>query len=152
MKPKVVVQHENTANPSRCFVRLYKLYISKCPPKRPKDAFYLQPLRNPSRETWYSGRPLGHCKLDGTVARMCKNAGIEGIKTNHSLRVTTPTHLFHAGIDEQLIMEHTGHHSTDGIRAYKCTSTEQQENLSDIVMFKKAKEWQLPIPIYKCRY
>ena len=145
MKPKVVVQHENTANPSRSFVRLYKLYISKCPPKRPKDAFYLQPLRNPSRETWYSGRPLGHCKLDGTVARMCKNAGIEGFKTNHSLRVTTATRLFHAGIDEQLIMERTGHHSTDGIRACKRTSTEQQENLSDILLCsKKPKNGSCP--------
>ena len=38
MKPKVVVQHENTENPSQCFVHLYKLYISKCPPKRPKGA------------------------------------------------------------------------------------------------------------------
>ena len=29
-RPKVVVHHENTNDPSRCFIRLYKLYLSKC--------------------------------------------------------------------------------------------------------------------------
>ena len=48
--------------------------------------------------------------MDGTVAKMCKNAGIGGFKNNHSLRVTTATRLFQAGVDEQLIMEQTGHH------------------------------------------
>ena len=30
-KRKVVTHHENTENSSRCFVSLYKLYLSKCP-------------------------------------------------------------------------------------------------------------------------
>ena len=30
-KRKVVVQHENSENASWCFVRLFKLYLSKCP-------------------------------------------------------------------------------------------------------------------------
>ena len=116
LKPKVVVHHENTEDPSRCFVRLFKLYRSKCPSTQPKDAFYLQPLKKPTENCWFSPRPIGHCSLDNTVSRLCKSAGIEGYKTNHSLRVTTATRLFQAGIDEQLIMERTGHHSTDGIR------------------------------------
>lgn len=64
---------------------------------------------------------------------MCKEAGVVGYKTNHSLRTTTATRLFHAGVDEQLIMERTGHRSTDGVRSYKRTSIEQQQVLSDIV-------------------
>ena len=36
---------------------------------------------------------------------MCRRARIEGYKTNHYLRATTATHLFRAGVDEQLIME-----------------------------------------------
>ena len=141
LKPKVVLQHENTSNPSRCFVRLYKLYTSKCPSDRPDNALYLQPLRKPSGDVWYSARPLGHSKLDGTVARMCKSAGITGFKTNNSLRVTTATRLFQAGIDEQLIMERTGHHSTDGIRAYKRTSTEQHQTISDILLNTKKPKY-----------
>ena len=136
-KPKVVVHHENTEDPSRCFVRLFKLYQSKCPSTRPKDAFYLQPLKKPTENCWYSPRPIGHCSLDNTVSRLCKSAGIEGYKTNHSLRVTTATRLFQAGVDEQLIMERTGHHSTDGIRTYKRSSVQQQEKISDILSLSK---------------
>lgn len=36
--PKEVIQYANSANPDRCIVRLYKLYNSKCPEKRPKEA------------------------------------------------------------------------------------------------------------------
>ena len=77
---------------------------------------------------------------------MCKAAGITGYKTNHSLRATTATRLYQAGIDEQLIMEKTGHHSLEGVRSYKRTSSEQQESISDILsMNKKHKSDSVPI-------
>ena len=113
------------------------MYQSKCPPSRPKDAFYLKPLKNPTEDCWYSSRAIGHHTLDKTVSRMCKSAGIEGFKTNHFLRVTTATRLFQAGVDEQLIMERTGHHSTDGIQTYKRSSAEQEEAISDILSRSK---------------
>ena len=144
LKPKVVIHHENTDDPSRCFVRLFKLYRSKCPTTQPKDAFYLQPLKKPTENCWYSPRPIGHCSLDNTVSRLCKSASIEGYKTNHSLRVTTATRLFQAGIDEQLIMERTGHHSTDGIRTYKRSSVQQQEQISDILALSKKPRVEYP--------
>ena len=50
---------------------------------------------------------------------ICSNAGIMGNKTNHSLKATCATRLFHAGIDEQVIMAKTGHRSIKGVRAYK---------------------------------
>ena len=129
-KPKVVTHYENSENPSRCFVRLFRLYQSKCPNSRPKDSFYLRPLKNPTEHCWYAPRAIGHHTLDNTVSRICKAAGIKGFKTNHSLRVTTATRLFQAGVDEQLIMERTGHHSTDGIRTYKRSSAQQQEAIN----------------------
>ena len=64
---------------------------------------------------------------------MCKEAGIQGYKTNHSLRATAATRLYASGVDEQLVMERTGHCSTEGIRSYKRTSTEQQQDISDIL-------------------
>ena len=92
VKPKVVVHYANIDNPSCCFIRLYKLYQSKCPPNHTKNAFYLRPLQKPNAAGfWYSTQPAGHSKLDGTVARMCKAAGIGGFKTNHSLRATAAT-------------------------------------------------------------
>ena len=133
IKPKVVCHYANIDNPSRCFVTLFKRYTTLCPPTTSKNAFYLQPLRNPTPLCWYSQEPLGHNKLAGTVSRLCKSAGIKGFKTNHSLRVTNATRLYSSGTDEQLIMERTGHRSTDGVRPYKRTSESQQMAISDIL-------------------
>ena len=87
--PKVVKHHANLEVPKRCFVRLFKKYQSLCPPDAPESAFYLQPARSPSSSCWYSKRPLGHNTLAKTVPRMCQSAGIQGYKTNHSLRATS---------------------------------------------------------------
>ena len=137
MKPKIVKHHANVSNTERCFVRLFKLYMQKCPADRPNDAFYLQPLQKPTSDCWYSARPLGHHSLGRTVARLCKTAGITGFKTNHSLRATAATRLYQSGVDEQLIMERTGHRSVEGVRSYKRTSDQQSEALSDILNCSK---------------
>ena len=130
---KVVLHHANTQNPSRCFVRLFALYLSHCPEDSPPERFYQQPLLKPTSKVWYSKQAIGHNKLQSVVQRICTAAGIAGYKTNHSLRATAATRLFHRNVDEQLIMERTGHRSTDGIRSYKRTSEEQQEQISDIL-------------------
>ena len=45
------------------------------------------------------------------VCEMCKAAGIEGNKSNHSLRVAGTSSLFAAGVPEKLIQSRTGHAS-----------------------------------------
>lgn len=47
--------------------------------------------------------------------------------------MTAATRLFQKGIDEQLIMERTGHRSIDGVRTYKRTCSEQDEKLSNVL-------------------
>ena len=136
-KPKVVIQHANVEQPERCFVRLFKLYNSLCPKDRSTECLYLQPLTKPKDGCWYSNQPYGHNRLAGTVARLCTNAGIPGYKTNHSLRATNATWLFDSDVDEQLIMERTGHLSCEGVRSYKRTSEAQCEKLSDILNCSK---------------
>ena len=132
--PKFVKQFSNESNPDRCFTRLFKLYNSVCPVDRPNVAFYLKPLTVKRADgCWFSKQPLGHNILANMVKRMCSSAGIHGYKTNHSLRATSASRLYHKGVDEQLIMERTGHHSLEGIRSYKRTSTEQVMVLSDIL-------------------
>ena len=133
IKPKIVVQHANLDNPQRCFVRLFKLYVSLCPSDAPPHAFYLRPAQRPSEHCWYSKFPLGHTTLSRTVARLCDLAGIPGFKTNHSLRATVTSRLYQSGVDEQLLMERTGHRSLEGVRSYKRTSDSQREMLSDIL-------------------
>ena len=135
--PKVVKHHSNVENQSRCFVRLFTLYKSLCPSNPKRNSFYLQPLRKPTQQLWFSREPLGHNKLSHMVSKMCSDAGIEGFHTNHSLRATSATRLFSAGADEQLITECTGHRSVDGVRSYKRTSEEQQQGISDILSLSK---------------
>ena len=134
-KTKIVIHHADVENPSRCFVRLFKLY-DHYPSDRPNNAFYLTPLSKPKEQCWFSRTPLGHNKLKN-VMNMCEMANIPGYKTNHSLRATTATRLYSEGIDEQLVMECTGHQSIEGVQSYKRTSSEQQENISDILNGKK---------------
>ena len=70
-----------------------------------KDAFYLTPTRpfqvfwwwwvlNETTDyihfaVWYGNCPVDHKMLGETVKRLCKDAGIEGRFTCHSLRATT---------------------------------------------------------------
>ena len=140
IKPKVVYHHANVDNSTRCFVRLYKLYKSLCPDDQPDDAFYLTPLKKPKTGCWFSRTALGHNTLRDTVNRICTEAGIQGFKTNHSLRSTAASRLYQAGVDEQLVMERTGHRSLEGVRSYKRTCDEQRIALSDILNRKKPRQ------------
>ena len=63
---------------------------------------------------WYSKQAMGHNSLQKIVPDLFKTAGINGHFTNHSLRATAATSLYEQGMDEQLIMERTGHRSVEG--------------------------------------
>ena len=78
------------------------------------DAFYLTPLQKYHDKIWFSRQPVGHNTLQKLIPTACSEAGIKGHRTNHSLRATAATALYKAGIDEQLIMEQTGHVSLSG--------------------------------------
>ena len=54
-------------------------------------------------------------------------------KKQHFLRAMTATCLYHAGIDEQLIMERTDHHCIDWVCSYKWMNEEQLAILSNIL-------------------
>ena len=56
---------------------------------------------------------------------MCKECGIDGYKTNHSLRATAATRLYESGIDEQLV--------------------KQKKNVSDILSKKQCNEIELAV-------
>ena len=76
---------------------------------------------------------MGHNTLSKVVKTLCEMSGIEGRKTNHSLRATCATRLYNNSVDEQLIMERTGHRSTKAVRAYKRTSERLLENTSVVI-------------------
>lgn len=51
-------------------------------------------------------------KIQSTARNIRAWSGVEGYETNHSLRVTASINLYHKGVDEQFIMECTGHYKS----------------------------------------
>lgn len=135
---KVVRAYENKTCPERCIVRLYRKYLEHRPVDREIDDFYLRPLANPSTDVWYAAQPMGKNKLSTVVASLAKEVGIEGKVTNHSLRATAATRLYHSKLDEQLVMERTGHRSS-AVREYKRTSNDQLREISNVLYGNKAE-------------
>ena len=60
---------------------------------------------------------LGCNSIVKVVGKLLKSANLNGYFTNHSLRRTGTTHLFHAGIDRKLVKEFTGH-TSDAVDHY----------------------------------
>lgn len=117
----------------------------------------MTPIAKPKGKIWFAIIPVGHNTLSKTVTRLCETAGIDGYKTNHSLRVTAATRLFQAGVDEQLIMKQTGHRSLEGVRIYKQTSETQNEEVSSILnadqaSFAKKPKISSPDDISPCTF
>ena len=63
--------------------------------------------------------PVGRSQLTTMVSNMFVEAGLGGIKMNHSLRVTGASVLFDAGVPERIIQSQAGHHSLDALRVYE---------------------------------
>ena len=130
VQSKVVPVHCTCSNAAtadlRCHVHLLDTYISKLPPSvvMGQGTFYLRPLQKPKDQTspWFSSIPVGKNTLSGMIKNMCRDAGISGKKTNHSLRATGTTEMFQAQVPEKIIQERTGHRSVAALRTYERTS------------------------------
>lgn len=48
--------------------------------------------------------------------------------------------MYDGGVPEQLIQETTGHRSSDGVRAYKCTSAAPKREASEILLASLSKK------------
>ena len=143
IETKVVTHYQNT-NPQRYFIRLYKLYLSKCPDN--VDIFFLKPLVKPKDNQWYTRQAVGHNVLGGTVKRLCEKANIPGRRTNHSLRASAATRLFHANVPEQMIMQVAGHRSTDGVRSYKQVARDQFKQVSQVLQASNHEADRVMVP------
>ena len=119
---KVVHQYESS-DLERCHVLLMDKYVSKMPPEaKGRDLFYLKPKADIPVDLcvpWYTSVPLGKNKLEEMVKMMARQGGLDKPVTNHSLRAYGVTKLFQANVPEKLIMERSGHRSTDGLWHYE---------------------------------
>ena len=83
----VTIVRSTTSVACHCFYM--DEYLKRLPQKAiENDNFYVRPL--PKFDTsegsiWFTSVPIGRNKLAKMTSDMCKNAGIGGHKTNHSL-------------------------------------------------------------------
>ncbi len=122
IKPRTLKVY-GSSNPSRNVVNLFAQYTRLLPTESKNPSLYKYSLPT-SKQTacqWYSDRPIGVNQLKKVVKNLMTKAGLAGKYTNHSLRATCATHMFEAGVDEQLIKTFTGHKS-DAVCDYKRVS------------------------------
>ena len=67
------------------------------------------------------------------VSDMCSEAGVNGKKTNHSLRVAGTTSLYEAGVPEKVIQQCTGHPCLESLRTYERVLSDQEMAVSRIL-------------------
>ena len=115
--------------PERCPLRVILWYLSLLPKTHTCTAFYLQLRRKFFGQSWYLNRPAGINKLCNVVDDMCCEAGLPGHYTNHLLQSGSATKMYQHDLDEQLIMEVTGHRSL-AVSSYKHTSQRQRKTMS----------------------
>ena len=128
LSPKSVDMYPGS-NIDRCPVRIFAVYLSMLPAERKCKALYLQPRKKFCKDSWYLDGPVGANSLKEVVGDVCKKANLPGYYTNHSLRSSSATRMYHSGIDEQVIQEITGHRSL-AVRSYKRTSDIQKRQAS----------------------
>ena len=87
----------------------------------------MQPLSkvpdDPERP-WYQSTAFGVNALN-TMVKISKLAGLCTHYTNCSLRATSATQMFSAGVSKKIIAEFTGHKSSKALQQYERTSTAQ---------------------------
>ena len=122
---KTVRQYENVSDPDHCVVNIFVKYFDLIPDR--SLHFYFRPLPNDaSGMPRFGKQAVGRNTLARIIPVMCKAAGIEGLKTGHSGKVTCATTLYHQNFSDQLIKERTGHRSLEALHKYKRTGSDQQ--------------------------
>ena len=97
-----------------------------------KHNFYLRSLEKPNPGQWYSTQVVGLNTLKKTIGELAKLGNCDGFFTNHSLRRSSTTGLFQAGLPKKLIKEFTGHRS-DALDKYEITSEDQRATISNVI-------------------
>ena len=71
---------------------------------------------------------------------MCKEAGIVGNFSNHSICATAVNRMYESGLTEKMIMKRSGRRSTDGVRAYQREDTNRQVEVSNALACSNSLE------------
>ncbi len=136
------------AIPDRCPVNIYKRFRAHRPAARmdPNSNFYISINHNrvAGSQIWYKDSNLGVKMIESMLKRMCQKAGVEGKKTNHSLRKTACQTLINSGMPPAYIKQLTGHKNIGSLERYGTASRAIQETMSDIIA-TRAMSYQNPL-------
>ncbi|XP_033754046.1 uncharacterized protein LOC117337262 [Pecten maximus] len=111
----------------RCIVDLYEKYLQALV----SGKFYRRAL--PGTPPRFGNQPVGVNKLRNLMKIICARAGLSGNYTNHSGKRTCATQLYIAGVDEQEIMNRTGHRSEKAVRKYKSADESVLRKVSSVL-------------------
>lgn len=126
-------------------VRLFRLYCKKRPAGAlfPSFPMYLTPIpedRLQKDGPWYYQVPMGKNVLGTLISDACKRAGVQGKKTNHSIRKRTVSDLSAAGVPPEKIVLLTGHKSTASLQHYsKSIDLDEHRLLSNHLSIEKPR-------------
>ena len=127
-----VVNVYSASNKARCPIAIFKKYIGLLPQTKSCRKLYLRVRKYPLPTVWYCDQPYGVNRIKANVKEICKEAGIVGNFTNHSLRATCASRMYDQNVPEQIIKEVTGHHS-DCVRIYKRTGDHLKRAASGVI-------------------
>ena len=130
-KPKTVFIYE-ASNKARCPISIFKKYIGLLPESKSCRKMYLRCRKNPTPSVWYCDQPYGVNRIKANVKEICKEGGIVGNYSNHSLRATCASRMYDQNVPEQIIKKVTGHRS-DCVRVYKRTGDGLKRAASGVI-------------------
>ena len=116
-------------------INVYEEFVRRRPTtSRAKDSpFYLTPvptkriLADEINSAWFYATPMGQNTLGQLMKRACDAAGIDGKKTNHSLRKSTVKTLQKAGVAPHKICQITGHKNPSSLKSYDDELEEEEQ-------------------------
>ena len=127
----------------KCPVKMFEKFVERRPIAAisPDYPMYITPIPTerlrPHEKVWYYKCPMGRNTLGDLVKKMCLRTGIEGKKTNHSIRKTCVRALSDAGVPAHKIIKITGHKNVSSLSSYdRELSDEEHIKLSDILTNK----------------
>ena len=132
-KNKVVKAYAQIGS-ERCIVKLLDTYLAKLKPESP--FFYMRPLEKVPHQhdkSWYTSQRVGINTLKGIIPKLSLEAGCDANYSNHSLRATSATRMFAAGIPEKLIADKTDHRSLKALRTYERTQPSMEKAIDRVI-------------------
>ena len=107
-------------------VKIYKFYCRKLNPNCSR--LFQLPLRIYKADgPWYKNSPIGKNTFGTIMKNISRKAGLSKEYTCHSVKASTITHLFHAGVSPQGICEITNHRNEASLKHYISSIPEDQK-------------------------